>query len=132
MADLSKKKVIVIKNQATVPVKYTRFTLDSTALNNLIISSVAATSLPWLQYKEDSQGNRFPTTIFKGQASSFHAFVLLVMFGFSASFSALFCYERPKVASIFRSCSVIFVAAAAAVFIYAFCSSGSGPLASAQ
>lgn len=96
---------------------------DFTSSINLIISAAAAAGLTLFPYDEDSDGNRIPTIVFKGQASRFHAFVLFIMFGFTASLSALLSYDRPKVARVFRRCSVICLSCATAVLLYAACAS---------
>ncbi|KAL3501573.1 hypothetical protein ACH5RR_036022 [Cinchona calisaya] len=111
---------LVIKILVSTPIKHTeRSSLDLISFNNLIISSAAAALLSWIPFEENADGNRVPTIIFKGQPTSFHAFVFFLMFGFSASFCALVSYNRPKVAKFFRSGSIIFLASAAAVLFYA-------------
>ncbi|KAL3510948.1 hypothetical protein ACH5RR_030349 [Cinchona calisaya] len=118
MEDRSKKiPLLLIKNP--IKLKPAHQIFSSSSFTCLIISCGAATWLSWIPYEEDAQGNRVPTIVFNGQAVLFHIFAASLMFGFSASFCALFSHHnRPKVFRFSEWCSVLFLIIAAAVLLF--------------
>ncbi|CAK9157370.1 unnamed protein product [Ilex paraguariensis] len=55
----------------------------------LVATSATGAVLPFLPYDMIGK-NRVPTIFFKGHPSTFHAFIISIMFAFSGSFSSLF------------------------------------------
>ncbi|CAK9181627.1 unnamed protein product [Ilex paraguariensis] len=86
----------------------------------LVVTSAVAAVLPFLPC-EYIDGNRVPTVIFKGLPSIFHGFIISIMFAFSGSFSELFLHNRPKMARFCRFYSVVSMASAILIVLYAMC-----------
>lgn len=83
------------------------------------ISSLIIGSILMLIPYESIDGNPVPTIIFKGLPSEFHAFVMLIIFAFAASYCAILMNTKVKFARFCRYYSMISMASAFAIFISA-------------
>ncbi|CAK9149248.1 unnamed protein product [Ilex paraguariensis] len=88
----------------------------------LVATSATGAVLPFLPYDMIGK-NRVPTIFFKGHPSTFHAFIISIMFAFSGSFSSLFLPNRPKMARICRFYSMVAAVSALLILLFAISSS---------
>ncbi|PSR88213.1 CTP synthase [Actinidia chinensis var. chinensis] len=84
----------------------------------LFLTSALAAVLPLIPY-ENTGRHRVPKIIFKGQSSTFHAFIISIMFAFSGAFSGLFVYDKPLMARLCRFYSMVSMVCAGALLISA-------------
>ncbi|GFY87258.1 hypothetical protein Acr_05g0008970 [Actinidia rufa] len=85
----------------------------------LFLTTALAAVLPLIPY-EHAGRHRVPKVIFKGQPSTFHVFIVSIMFAFSGAFSALFIHKKPNIARLCRYYSMVAMASA---IVFTICAS---------
>ncbi|KAL7240759.1 hypothetical protein ACSBR2_006412 [Camellia fascicularis] len=90
----------------------------TTSVCILLVTAFVAVVLRLIPY-ECIGRNRVPVFPFKGLPSTFHGFVISIMFAFSGAFGALLVSNNPKISRLFRYFSTVSMASAFAFLISA-------------
>ncbi|GFZ16199.1 hypothetical protein Acr_25g0006080 [Actinidia rufa] len=77
----------------------------------LFLTSALAAVVPLIPYEHTGR-HQVPKIIFKDRPSTYHAFILSVMFAFSGAFSTLFVHNKPKMERMCQFYSMISMASA--------------------
>ncbi|PSR88214.1 Na(+)-translocating NADH-quinone reductase subunit D (Na(+)-NQR subunit D) like [Actinidia chinensis var. chinensis] len=109
-------KVLLVDPCPVVPSTSSKETTISGSI--LFLTTVLAAILPLIPY-EHAGRYRVPKAIFKGQLSTFHVFIVSIMFAFSGLFSALFIHKQPNMARLCRYYSMVAMVSAIVFMICA-------------
>ncbi|KAK9274467.1 hypothetical protein L1049_021715 [Liquidambar formosana] len=101
--------------------------IETAMLESILVLSFTTAIILVLLPHECISGNPVPTIIFKGLPSTFHTFVISVIFAFSGAFTALMIQNKPKISRFCRYYSMAGMASAAVSLFWAL-SLGQGQL----
>ncbi|THG14763.1 hypothetical protein TEA_006807 [Camellia sinensis var. sinensis] len=113
------KYLLVDRPHVSAPAARSISAIETTISGSiLILTAAVAVALRLVPYEYIGR-NRVPAIVFKGLPSTFHGFVISIMFAFSGAFSALLVPNNPKISRLCRYFSTVSMASAVAFLISA-------------